>query len=44
MINYLLIAITAYPQNVMANALTNTTVNVSWAVPREFYSTLIKYS
>lgn len=36
--------VAAAPQSVAANALSNTTVNVSWAMPPEFYSTLIKYT
>ncbi len=34
----------AYPQSVMADAFSNSSINVTWVAPTEFYSTPIKFS
>ena len=43
-LNVLMYPFTAYPQGVAAIALSNTTVNVSWSIPAEFLSSLVRYT
>ena len=33
----------AYPSNVVASAISNTSISVSWSTPDEFYSSIIQY-